>query len=153
MLKRCLIANRGEIAVRIMRACRELGVSTVAVYSDVDARARHVWLADSAVALGDSSPAASYLSIDKLLDAARQSGADSVHPGYGFLSENADFAQAVIEAGLVWIGPPPDAIRKMGVKTTARRIMQAASVPLVPGFQSADATEDEFAAASTICPG
>lgn len=148
MLKSCLIANRGEIAVRIIRACRELGVSTVAVYSDVDARSRHVWLADSAVALGDSSPAASYLSIDKLLDAARQSEADSVHPGYGFLSENADFAQAVIDAGLVWIGPPPDAIRKMGVKTTARSIMQAANVPLVPGFQSADATESEFASAA-----
>jgi acetyl-CoA carboxylase biotin carboxylase subunit len=145
MLQKCLIANRGEIAVRVIRACRELGVRTVAVYSDADARARHVQMADEAVHIGEASPSASYLSVEKLLAAAKQIGADSVHPGYGFLSENADFAQAVIDAGLTWIGPPPNAIRQMGVKTTARALMQDAGVPLVPGFQSAEATDDDFA--------
>lgn len=145
MLQKCLIANRGEIAVRIIRACRELGVRTVAVYSDADAQARHVRMADEAVHIGDAPPSASYLDVGKLLIAARKTGADSIHPGYGFLSENADFAQAVIDAGLTWIGPPPDAIRQMGVKTTARALMEAAGVPLVPGFQSADATDSDFA--------
>jgi 3-methylcrotonyl-CoA carboxylase alpha subunit len=145
MLQKCLIANRGEIAVRILRACREMGVRTVAVYSDADAGARHVQMADEAVCIGEAAPSASYLNVEKLLAAAKQTGADSVHPGYGFLSENADFAQAVIDAGLIWIGPPPDAIRQMGVKTTARALMQAAGVPLVPGYQSADATDEDFA--------
>ena len=145
MLQKCLVANRGEIAVRIIRACRELGVPTVAVYSDADSRARHVQLADEAVHIGEAAPSASYLNVEKILAAAKQTGADSVHPGYGFLSENAGFAQAVIDAGLTWIGPPPDAIRQMGVKTTARALMQAADVPLVPGFQSTDATDEDFA--------
>ena len=145
MLQKCLIANRGEIAVRIIRACRELGVRTVAVYSDADARARHVQLADEAVHIGEAAPSASYLNVEKLLAAAKQTGADSIHPGYGFLSENAEFAQTVIDAGLTWIGPPPDAIRQMGVKTTARALMKDADVPLVPGFQSAEATDGDFA--------
>src|SRR5688572_8706022 len=127
-LKKCLIANRGEIAVRIMRACKELDIATVAVHSDADMRARHVQMADEAVHIGESAPAKSYLNVTALLDAAKKSGADCVHPGYGFLSENEDFAQAVIDAGLIWIGPPPDAIRAMGVKTEARALMQRAGV-------------------------
>jgi acetyl-CoA carboxylase biotin carboxylase subunit len=146
MLQKCLIANRGEIAVRIIRACWELGVRTVAVYSDADSHARHVQMADEAVYIGEAPPSASYLNVGRLLAAAKQTGADSVHPGYGFLSENADFAQAVMDAGLTWIGPPPDAIRQMGVKTTARALMQNAGVPLVPGFQSAEATAEDFVA-------
>src|SRR5687767_9484430 len=133
MLQKCLIANRGEIAVRIIRACQELGVRSVAVYSDADARARHVQMADEAVHIGEAAPSASYLNVEKLLAAAKQTGADSVHPGYGFLSENADFAQAVIDSGLTWIGPTPQAIRDLGDKVTARHIAMRAGAPLVPG--------------------
>ncbi len=133
-LTNCLIANRGEIAVRITRACRELGIRATAVYSEADAHARHVQLADAAYAIGAANPADSYLNIGKLIEVARVAGCDCVHPGYGFLSESAAFAQAVIDAGLIWIGPPPDAIRRMGVKTEARALMQAAGVPLVPGY-------------------
>ena len=136
-LTKCLIANRGEIAVRISRACRELGIGTVAVYADVDARAQHVRYADEAYPLGGATPVESYLNIPKLIEIARAAGCDCVHPGYGFLSEAADFAQAVIDAGLVWVGPPPSAIRQMGVKTEARALMQQAGVPLVPGYQGA----------------
>jgi 3-methylcrotonyl-CoA carboxylase alpha subunit len=132
-LSKCLIANRGEIAVRITRACRELGIGVVAVYSDVDARARHVLLADEAHPIG------SYLESEALIAVARAAGCDCVHPGYGFLSENAGFAQAVLDAGLVWVGPPPDAVRRMGVKTEARALMEAAGVPLVPGYQGDEA--------------
>ncbi len=144
MLKKCLIANRGEIAVRIMRACRELGIATVAVYSDADARAKHVQMADTAVRIGEAAPSASYLQVERIIEAAQQTGADSVHPGYGFLSENAAFAQSVINAGLIWVGPPPSAIKAMGVKTEARSLMESAGVPLVPGFQSAEADDAEF---------
>lgn len=147
-LTTCLIANRGEIAVRIIRACRELGIRTVAVYSEADIHARHVQLADEAYLLGAASPTASYLNVEKLLDVARQSGCDCVHPGYGFLSETEHFAQAVLDAGLTWVGPRPDAIRMMGVKTEARALMQAAGVPLVPGFQVADADDAAFAQAA-----
>ena len=147
-LQKCLIANRGEIAVRIIRACRELGMGAVAVYSDVDAHARHVQLADEACLLGAAAPGESYLNIEKLIEVAVKSGCDCVHPGYGFLSESEDFAQAVLDAGLTWIGPPPDAIRAMGVKTEARALMQQAGVPFVPGFQSQDADDDAFVAAA-----
>jgi 3-methylcrotonyl-CoA carboxylase alpha subunit len=143
-LRKCLIANRSEIAVRIIRACRELGIASVAVYSEADAGARHVALADEAYLLGAAAPGESYLNATKLIQAALDSGCDCVHPGYGFLSENADFAQAVIGAGLVWVGPAPDAMRRMGVKTSARALMESAGVPLVPGFQEEDAGESDF---------
>ncbi len=134
-LSKCLIANRGEIAVRIMRACRELGIRSVAVYSDADAHAQHVLAADEAALCGAAPARASYLDGARLIALAREHGCDCVHPGYGFLSESPAFAQAVVDAGLVWVGPPPAAIRAMGVKTEARALMAEAGVPLVPGFQ------------------
>ncbi len=132
-LRRVLVANRGEIAVRVMRTCKERGLSTVAVYSDVDRLAPHVQLADFAVGIGPALARESYLRIDKILDAARATGADAIHPGYGFLSENEDFAEACAEAGITFIGPPADAIRKMGSKTLARETVMAAGTPVVPG--------------------
>ncbi|KFZ82603.1 acetyl-COA carboxylase [Amycolatopsis sp. MJM2582] len=141
-----LIANRGEIAVRVIRAAKDAGLTSVAVYADPDRDAPHVRLADEAFALGGTTAAESYLVFDKLLDAAKRSGADSVHPGYGFLSENADFAQAVIDAGLTWIGPSPQAIRDLGDKVTARHIALRAGAPLVPGTKDPVANADEIIA-------
>ena len=130
MFKRILIANRGEIAVRVIRACRELGVETVAVFSEADRTALHVREADYAVLVGPPPAAQSYLNVEKILDAARSTGAEAVHPGYGFFSENAGFARAVGEAGLVFIGPPPDAIVLWVDKVEARKLMAAAGVPV-----------------------
>jgi len=135
MFKKILIANRGEIAVRIIRACRELGISPVTVYSEADRRALHVRMADEAVRIGPSNLGESYLKIENVLQAAIQIGADAIHPGYGFLSENAEFAKAVQKAGLIFIGPPPEAIRLMGDKGKARQRMQSAGVPVIPGYQ------------------
>jgi acetyl-CoA carboxylase biotin carboxylase subunit len=132
-IRRVLVANRGEIAVRVMRTCQERGVETVAVYSDVDRLAPHVLTADTAIAIGPAPAAESYLVIDKILDACRQSGADAVHPGYGFLSENEDFAEACLAAGITFIGPSADAMRRMGSKTSARKTVTAAGTPVVPG--------------------
>ena len=131
-----LIANRGEIAVRIIRACREMNLSTVAVYSDCDRTALHVRLADEACGIGASPPRDSYLRIDRLIDAARASGADAVHPGYGFLAENEDFAAAVRDAGLTFIGPSAEAVALMGNKTAARGAAVRAGVPIVPGTET-----------------
>lgn len=145
-MSKVLIANRGEIAVRIARACRDAGLESVAVYADPDRDAVHVRECDEAYALGGSTAADSYLVVDKLLDVAAKSGADAVHPGYGFLSENADFAQSVIDAGLTWIGPPPSAIRSLGDKVAARHIAEKAGAPLVAGTSDPVQDSDEVVA-------
>src|SRR5262245_53291005 len=132
-IRRVLVANRGEIAVRVMRTCRERGLETVAVYSEVDRLAPHVQLADAAVAIGPAPASQSYLVIDKIIAACKQAGADAVHPGYGFLSENEDFADACTAADITFIGPSADAMRKMGSKTEARKTVTAAGTPVVPG--------------------
>jgi len=136
-----LIANRGEIALRIMHTAHRLGFRTVAVYSDADRSALHVRAAHTAVHIGASQPSASYLNTTSLIEAARRAGAEAIHPGYGFLAENAGFAQTCAEAGLVFIGPGADAIHAMGNKAGAKKLMQAAGVPCVPGYQGADQSD------------
>jgi acetyl-CoA/propionyl-CoA carboxylase biotin carboxyl carrier protein len=145
-LKKVLIANRGEIAVRVVRACKDAGIGSVAVYADPDRDALFVRLADEAHSLGGATPAESYLDIEKIIAIAEKSGADSIHPGYGFLAENADFAQAVIDAGLIWIGPPPAAIEALGDKAKAKHIADKADAPLAPGTKDPVANADEVVA-------
>ncbi|WP_404374333.1 acetyl/propionyl/methylcrotonyl-CoA carboxylase subunit alpha [Kytococcus sedentarius] len=141
-----LIANRGEIAVRIARACADAGIRSIAVYADADRDALHTKVADEAYSIGGNTPGESYLVVEKLLEVAKEAGADAVHPGYGFLSENADFAQAVMDAGLTWIGPPPSAIDSLGDKVKARHIADAANAPLVPGTKDPVESADEVLA-------
>jgi len=138
MLKSLLIANRGEIACRVIRTARRLGIRTIAVYSDADAKALHVRMADEAVHIGPSPARESYLRSDKIIEAAKTTGAEAIHPGYGFLSENAEFAQAVIDAGIIWVGPKPDSIRAMGLKDAAKKLMAEAGVPVTPGYLGED---------------
>lgn len=143
-MKRVLIANRGEIAVRVIRACRDHGIESVAIYSDEDKNSLHASMADSSYSLKGITAAQTYLNIEKIIEAARISGADAVHPGYGFLSENADFAEAVISAGLIWIGPPPEAIRALGDKVSARKIAARAGAPLVAGTKDPVKSHEEI---------
>src|SRR5919198_2879620 len=147
MVRRVLVANRGEIALRIIRACEELGTESVAVYSDADRQAPHVQAADRAVRLGPAPATESYLAIDRILDAARVSGADAVHPGYGFLSENSAFAEACARAGLIFVGPPPSSIARMGSKIEARRLASDAGAPIVPGETPTDQSDGSVSAA------
>ncbi len=146
MIRKLLIANRGEIACRIMRTARAMGIATVAVYSDADAKALHVRSADEAVHIGPSPAAESYLVGATIIAAAQQTGADAIHPGYGFLSENADFAQAVLDAGLIWVGPKPSSIRAMGLKDAAKQLMRAAGVPVTPGYDGSDQSVERLTA-------
>ncbi|MDY6832508.1 MAG: biotin carboxylase N-terminal domain-containing protein, partial [Thermodesulfobacteriota bacterium] len=146
MFKKILIANRGEIAVRVMATCREMGIATVAVYSDVDAEALHRLCADEAVCIGRADPADSYLNGAKIIDAARKSGAQAIHPGYGFLAENADFAQLCEASGIVFIGPPSTVIRSLGDKTVARQIMAGSGVPVIPGMNMPESDFKKMAA-------
>jgi acetyl/propionyl-CoA carboxylase alpha subunit len=143
MFTRVLIANRGEIALRVMRTCKRMGIETVAIYSDADIRSPHVTEADIAIGIGGYTPRESYLQIEKVLEAAKASGADAVHPGYGFLSENAEFAKAVAAAGITFIGPSPEAISMLGDKTAARDLAIASNVPISPGSDGAVGSFDE----------
>ncbi|HUP30174.1 MAG TPA: biotin carboxylase N-terminal domain-containing protein, partial [Usitatibacter sp.] len=150
MFDKILIANRGEIACRVMRTCRRLAIRTVAVHSSIDAHALHVERADEAYLIGGPRPSESYLRGDRIIEVARACGAQAIHPGYGFLSENEDFARAVEEAGLVFIGPTPEAIAKMGLKDRAKAIMEKAGVPIVPGYHGDDQDDRLLAAKATM---
>ncbi|MBU1755567.1 MAG: ATP-grasp domain-containing protein, partial [Alphaproteobacteria bacterium] len=145
MITKLLIANRGEIACRIIRTARQMGIATVAVHSDADARALHVRQADEAVHIGPSPAAESYLRGETIIAAAKATGAEAIHPGYGFLSENAEFAQAVIDAGLIWVGPKPASISAMGLKDAAKKLMRAAGVPVTPGYEGEDQSVERLA--------
>src|SRR6187397_133873 len=144
LINSLLIANRGEIACRIIRTARKLGVRTVAVYSDADAKALHVRMADEAVHIGPSPARESYLVGEKIIAAAKATKAQAIHPGYGFLSENADFAEAVIKAGLIWVGPKPGSIRAMGLKDAAKKLMAEAGVPVTPGYMGDDQSPERL---------
>ncbi|HET6221453.1 MAG TPA: biotin carboxylase N-terminal domain-containing protein, partial [Dongiaceae bacterium] len=142
MFKKILIANRGEIACRVAATAKKLGIRTVAVYSDADANAKHVLACDEAVHIGAPSPKDSYLRGERIIEAAKATGAQAIHPGYGFLSDNEYFAQACADAGLVFIGPPPSAIKAMGLKAESKQLMEKAGVPLVPGYHGANQDPD-----------
>ena len=144
MFDKVLVANRGEIAVRVMRACEELGVGTVAVYSEADKDAGHVRYADEAYNVGPAKASESYLDHEAVIEAGEKAGAEAVHPGYGFLAENAEFASKVEDSGMKWIGPPSDAMANLGEKTQARQIMDAADVPIVPGTKEPVESPDEI---------
>src|SRR5579883_61828 len=148
MFDKILIANRGEIACRVMRTAHRLGIRTIAVYSEADAAARHVALADEARLIGPAPARESYLKIEVILAAARATGAQAIHPGYGFLSENAEFAEACEAAGIVFIGPPPASIRAMGLKSAAKELMARSGVPVVPGYHGAAQDLEAFASAA-----
>ncbi len=146
MLRKILIANRGEIALRVLRACRELGIPSASVFSEADRHSPHVLAADEAVRIGSPMPKDSYLRIDALIGAAKETGCDAIHPGYGFLSESPDFAESVSKAGLVFIGPPPEVLRRMGDKLGARRLMKEAGLPVAPGSLEARIEPESLAA-------
>ena len=144
MFKKILVANRGEIAVRIIRACKELNIPTVAVHSDVDTESMHVRLADESICIGSHKPQNSYLNIGSIMSSAYVTGADAIHPGYGFLSENAEFAQNIIDAGLIWIGPKPNSITSMGNKDIARELAIKSNLPICPGLKNDDLNSNDL---------